>query len=49
MCKCIIRVIFHWLSEMKQVKNVFLTRRWGLGIGHVTYWAGNCFRCVRHC
>lgn len=25
------------------MKNVFLTHRWDLGIGHVTYWVGNCF------
>ena len=30
------RVIFHWLSETKEVENVFLTHRWSLGIGHVT-------------
>ena len=23
--------------------------RWGQGIGHVTYVAGSCFCCVRHC
>ena len=33
---CVRRVIFHWLSETKEVENVFLTHRWSLGIGHVT-------------
>ena len=29
-------------------ENVFLTHRWGLGIGHVTYGVGSCFSCICH-
>jgi len=41
--------VFHGLSEIEWVKNVFLTHSWGLGIGHVTCGMGSCFCCICHC
>lgn len=43
----LVKVIFHWLSETKEVENVYLTHCWGLGRGSglVTCNAGSCFCC----